>query len=152
MSLPLKSMSDYQKRLITSHLADAIEVKRSTIEGAGKGVFAKKFLPRNFFIPYTGKRYANYDEFLATGNDPTYVMETEEGGMVIDGHPRYNRCKYSVGYRINEPSLKRLANVEILEQKGWSRKVSPIGFRTTRPIQAGEELWSWYGEDYVRDY
>lgn len=147
-----RSLTPYQRMLLENHLSSTVAVKRSTIPLAGKGVFALRDLPKNFFIPYTGKRFESWEEYEETGNDSTYSMEVCEGGMIIDGHPRYNRSRYSVAHRINEPPQGEKANVSIDFQKGWAKKVSPIGFRTTRPIQKGEELWGDYGEDYERDY
>lgn len=124
-------------------MADAgsgIEVRTSSIQGAGLGVFATTLLPRRAVLGrYCGEHLTQqqYDERYPDGELGQYVLQISKN-LYVDARdaaqsnwPRY----------INDPrgSSARRANVEFIRDGS---------VRTLRAILPGEEILVDYGPYY----
>jgi SET domain-containing protein len=105
-----------------------MEIKESNIIGAGRGVFAKKFIPKGAFIGwYRGKIVTN------PNSDGSYALDVS--GTTVCGKKHGNftsiiNCHTGTAYP---------ANVQYNEDGSMS---------TLSNIQPGEELYADYGESY----
>jgi len=125
-----------------------LRVRKSTVAGAGRGLFAARDLPAAHRVPYTGDDIAlRQDE-----NGGPYVLQTRQGSG-IDAARR--NC--GLGRWVNDPrhatdeqGRPRQANCEftVHTPRGGQQRVAAV--RTLRPIVRGEELLVQYGEDYWR--
>jgi len=149
-------LSSHKRGLLKKHLEPYVRVAKSTIPGAGVGVFASQDLPKGFQLPYIGKVYkGEFDQIVkAIGqtNDLLYIFHDESNNLVIDGHPRYNSIACNVCFRINEPPKGTKASLEFVSSKGWAKELSTISARATRKIKKGQELFVDYGDQYDRSH
>ena len=105
-----------------------VEIKESNIIGAGRGVFAKKFIPKGAFIGwYRGKIVNN------PNSDGSYALDIS--GTVVCGkkHGTFTsliNCHTGTPYR---------ANIQFNHDGTLS---------TLSDIHAGEEFYANYGESY----
>jgi len=141
------ALTPFKRSRLKSRIQGVLEVKKSSIKKAGKGVFACKDIPRGFQIPYIGKVYDPDVEF----DDYTYTLLAEDGRS-IDGNPSYNRSPYNVAFRVNDPPKGNRPNCKFEVSKGWTVIFSPMSIQTNRNISAGEELFVDYGPGYVRSW
>jgi uncharacterized protein len=117
------------------NLPAGLEVKKSSIRKAGKGLFAKQKLKRRHILgEYVGEvlTYAQSKD-----RDPSYFIHTSEdktSGFVVDGVAMTNPMRW-----LNH-SKKPNTQAE-LQTDGR------ILFVTTKPVKAGEELFIDYGYD-----
>lgn len=154
----LVSLSNW---VVRNAMPDAIswtEIKLSTIQGGGYGLFATRDVPGPgvYLTVYGGDYYPN---------SRTYQRET--GRSIIEGSNHYilhleNKVALldgRVGFYLREQG--RWANTqlseadcnatyhEITDSSGegfWQMRLE-----STRPIRAGEEIFAWYGEDYLKE-
>ena len=149
-------LSCRQRDLLKKHLEPYVEVRKSTIPGAGVGVFAAQDLPKGFQLPYIGKVYKGEFEqiikAIGKDNDLLYIFHDESNRLVIDGHPRYNSIGCNVCFRINEPPRGTKASLDFVSSKGWAKDLSTISARVTRKIKKGRELFVDYGDQYDRSH
>lgn len=115
-----------------------LTVERSTIEGAGMGVFATEDLPTGAMIPIIGHKQAGEPDSKLT-HAWQYTGATT--GSWVDGDPRrmpYNNIGnggLSISMMINEspePNCVFRSNFVIV----------------SRDLEKGEELFLYYGESY----
>jgi len=125
-----------------------LRVRQSTVQGAGRGLFAARELPANHRVPYTGDEI----ELRADENGGPYVLQTRQGSG-IDAARR--NC--GLGRWVNDPrgatdeqGRPREANCEftVHTPRGERQRVAAV--RTLRPIVRGEELLVRYGSGYWR--
>ena len=125
-----------------------LRVRPSTVQGAGRGLFAARELPANHRVPYTGDEI----ELRAEENGGPYVLETRRG-TGIDAARRNS----GLGRWVNDPrgaideqGRPRAANCEFTlhTPRGERQRVAAV--RTLRPIVRGEELLVRYGSGYWR--
>jgi hypothetical protein len=123
-------------------LPNFVNIKRSTIKGAGKGVFLKCDIQAGTRLGfYRGKCYPpeKGPQFSA------YLLEISFNGkpyVTSDGAP----LKHSNWTRfINCPEREKDANVEFV-QYGKIMYIKAI-----KNISGGSELFLWYGEEYVEN-
>jgi len=149
-------LSLHKRVLLDKHLGLSVKVRKSTIPGAGVGVFATQDLPRGFQLPYLGKVYkGEFDQIIkAIGrrNDLMYIFHDETNDLVIDAHPRYNSIGCNVCFRMNEPPKGRKASFEFVRSRGWTKDLTTIVARSVRKIKKGEELFVDYGDQYDRSH
>eukprot|EP00316_Scyphosphaera_apsteinii_P016867 CAMPEP_0119312054 /NCGR_PEP_ID=MMETSP1333-20130426/24864_1 /TAXON_ID=418940 /ORGANISM="Scyphosphaera apsteinii, Strain RCC1455" /LENGTH=186 /DNA_ID=CAMNT_0007316597 /DNA_START=80 /DNA_END=637 /DNA_ORIENTATION=- len=146
----------------------AVTGKPSNVNGRGKGLFANAPLKKGTRIDYYGVRLtqAMWDE----RDDQSYCVEIHSSPYaLIDANPSWN-SEWSpsllafmprlptganlthlprdmmLGGMVNEPIRGESVNVKICSDD------SAAFFETTRRVEAGEELLTLYGVDYVRDY
>jgi SET domain-containing protein len=112
---------------------NVMEIKPSTVPGAGRGVFTKRFLPKGTFIGwYRGKIIP--DE---KNPDKDYTLGIEEDGKAI------SICAKKYG---NFTGL-----INCYTGSGHPANVNYVDngrMETVADIQPGEELFSDYGKDY----
>ena len=121
---------------------DKLQIKKSTIEGAGEGLFyvGKNDLPPNKKVTLYSSKKA-----VSTPIEGDYVLQV--GKKYIDGEDKSN----FVGRYINSPAgTKRLPNVRF--SKGY--KITKVQGRETVPIistkkiKPNSELLLSYGKSY----
>jgi len=161
---PVEMKSAYltpaKRELLVAKTEPCVKIGKSTIPGAGKGVFAKCDLPRGFQMPYMGKTFkGSFDQItrLIRGDSKTtdlllYIFHDEASRTVIDGHPRFNQSISNVAFRVNEPPKGSRANCTFENSKGWAKWFSPISVVTRRRVKEGDELFVDYGEVYDRSH
>ena len=125
-----------------------LRVRQSTVQDAGRGLFAARELPANHRVPYTGDEI----ELRADVNGGPYVLQTGRG-IGIDAARR--NC--GLGRWVNDPrgafdeqGRRRVANCEFTMHTPRGERRSVAAVRTLRPIVRGEELLVRYGSDYWR--
>jgi hypothetical protein len=125
-----------------------LRVRKSTVQGAGRGLFAARDLPASHRVPYTGDAI----ELRADENGGQYVLQTRRSAG-IDAARRNS----GLGRWVNDPrgsvdeqGRARAANCEFTlhTPRGEQQRVAAV--RTLRPIVRGEELLVRYGSDYWR--
>lgn len=138
------------------NVTDFLEVKKSLVCD-GLGLFAKVKLPKSVILGcYKGLIWSikNFEDYKEGLNEVDRYSIKWDNCTIIDGtdykgEPITNPL--SIGYCLfhfmNEKSKNQI-NCEYL--KGKNRH--EITIETNRNIIAGEELFTWYGENYIRDY
>ena len=117
--------------------AHAFEVRPSTIEGAGLGLFARERIELEDTIgSYTGE-LITYDELAAgrfAGSD--YLLGLTQKHLIAGEGPKANYTRY-----INHSSAP---NAFLIISTRWKT----ARFEAIRPIEPGEEIYFDYGEAY----
>lgn len=123
-----------------------MEVKESTIDGAGLGTFATQFIPKNTDL---GKYYGNFTKKSPV--DTTYAWTTfqkDKFGNLFRGFIDGKDFKENNPLRyVNAPKNQQetpLLNTKMVQQEG------SIHYLTTKNIFKGEELFIDYGSNYWR--
>ncbi|XP_049511969.1 histone-lysine N-methyltransferase PRDM9-like [Dermacentor silvarum] len=116
---------------------DGLSVRRSTIKGAQYGVFTLKRLPKRLcFGPYEGVKV---DSSAANG----YTWQIRQNGRVflVDGRPldRSNWMRY-----VNCAPEQSQQNLAAFVRQG------AVYYRTCKVVNAAEELFVWYGDDFAK--
>jgi hypothetical protein len=124
-------------------LPDYIEIKDSTIEGAGKGAYSTCDIPKGVTIgEYVGKVFTGKNMDKTSGY---YLFDVNKGNKtikIIDGKFK----KYSSWVRfVNTPQTPSGGNAEFYQNN------KRIFIRTTKPIPAGQEIFAYYGDSYVNE-
>lgn len=115
-----------------------VEVRKSSVEGAGDGLFALEDIPGGEILgEYGGDRVTSLAKWLRLRNKD-YTMMTDDPTVVIDAAGRPEALMRYVNHHFDA----RCRNVE--------RKASgdTVHYVTTRPIRKGEEFFVDYGELY----
>ncbi|XP_065904469.1 PR domain zinc finger protein 14-like isoform X2 [Dysidea avara] len=120
-----------------------VTVKKSSILNAGKGVFAKEFIPRRTRIgPYKGEVVQKED---VTGKtDTSYFWEVKKNGSVLYYIDAKNEEHANWLRFINCARNEKEQNLLSFQYQG------NIYCYTTKDILPGTELLVWYGEQYVK--
>lgn len=118
-----------------------LEIKASTIKGAGLGLFAKAYLPPHGVIHYTGEKippatYQRLCHHQAKSLDHHYIMKAQSGYVIGD---RDNASA------VNEPAPGTVANCRPVPA------ALPY-YYLVASVQAGQELTCNYGRHYKRWY
>lgn len=132
-------------------LRDLIEVKKSTIPGAGLGLFLKEdipngYIPRNVIIDcYYGRKIKTKDLDNLPEQAFLYLMQLDDD-TYIDGFTEKNFLSFCNDARgiIRIPYLKNNCRFQFLDDE------QNIALISSRRIKAGEELFAFYGASYWR--
>jgi SET domain-containing protein len=123
-------------------LEKQLQVKRSTLPLAGKGLFTKKFIPKGTrIIEYRG-RIGRWGDMLKNGRSSRYIFYVKRD-HVIDAEPykkaiaRFANDAGGLGRR------KGVDNNAYYEQDGLR-----IFITAMKDISAGSEILVGYGKDY----
>jgi hypothetical protein len=144
-----------------------LEVKLSTIPGAGNGVFTSRDIKQGDPVCY----YAGRDEPQGENSTDPYAIQHQFNGTIRVGH-RFAEGTHGVGQLINDAasldftvlplndhgffSIKSMKNLEIDYNKhsyenmnmSYSKDGEEYVMYSRRNIKAGEELFVSYGSDY----
>lgn len=126
-----------------------LHIKKSTIKNGGMGVYALEDIPKGWSAQYVG-------EPIKGDNCNPYYSFTIQPFRKSDGEPNYSRDPYMyIDSTVEKNSnWTRTINCKIEEEEN---NVEPfqlydqIWCKTKRIIRTGEELFLWYGEDYVNE-
>ncbi|CAF0923232.1 unnamed protein product [Didymodactylos carnosus] len=134
----LVKQSDHAKHTVPI----GIIVTTSGIPDAGLGTFAlKKFKKNTFFGPYTGVKHRSNDR--ANDSGYAWTIEDIEGNVYnyVDANDprRSNWLRY-----VNCPNKQENENLMAVQFNG------ELYYKTLRDIEAGEELFVYYGEEYAK--
>lgn len=145
-------------------LQEKFEVRPSGITRAGRGAFATEDIPAGFLIPYVGGLWPSNRALRESGiTNHQYAMDglrVWPAQNVIDGNPEIygsDMSPHNPAPYVNDPRGSEFSpNVQITYFKdegdspyrNWAESVSPVGYRTTRAIKKGEELFADYGPKY----
>lgn len=141
-----------------------LETRRSTIPGAGNGVFTRRYLEKGQVVGSYGGRVVSKEQVLAMPNTEAYIIQIpieELGGssadysLAIDGNPALPESRGHMGNLINDgqPASnngKKLTNckIEIIRTGDFTF----TGLVTlTKTLRKGEELFIDYGPTYWSD-
>jgi len=130
-----------------SSKARDVEVRKSTIKGAGCGLFAAVSLAKNTLLPqpYRGKKLS-YEQFKHVA-DCSYCFHVNDARCpVIDGRLRTknNPLRYVNGARTQ--GQKRMVNVAAIKRNGqiWYVTIQPVPCGCEFFIDYGPEYWKWF--------
>lgn len=118
-----------------------ITIKTSTIRGAGLGAFATCDIPKGSTI----------GEYLGKNKPPTYESSSAYMFSVYDGNELYRVIdgkskKYASWVRyVNTTPTDREANCYFFQYQ------KRIFIRTKKNVPAGQEIFAYYGDDYVNE-
>ncbi len=127
-----------KKRPNTRTMIDEhFEVKRSSIKGAGKGLFAKKAIrPGDTIGHYTGKVLTDRQTERKPYSESVYIMWVCKDHNILGEGPLANYTRY-----INHKSKP---NGQIVTSNRW--KTARI--EAIKHIKPGQEIFIDYGPDY----
>jgi len=153
-----------------------LEVKESTVPNAGKGVFAKTDLPDDLAIPYFGELLSSEKKAVNKGSHVGTNTACPHQ-YVVDAHPSLDKRGAFITGMVNEPGEgMNPPNMMMVGVKEWdidkpskqlpslwcrawrnfeqNNKLESGGiyFFTLRDIKKGEELLTFYNEEYQRNY
>ena len=116
------------------------EVRASTIEGAGRGLFAKHRIEAEDTLGYYTGKIIGEQEF----HDPkrpfsAYVLWVSRNHIIVGEGPLANYTRY-----INHSDTP---NAFLVTSTRWKT----ARFEALRAIEPGEEIFFNYGEDYWED-
>ena len=115
-----------------------VEVRASTITGAGQGLFALEDIPSDEVLgEYSGDRVTSLAKWIRLGNKD-YVMTTEIPNLFLDAAARPEVILRYVNHHF-DPACRNLTR----QADGET-----VHFLTNRKIVAGEELFVDYGQLY----
>lgn len=129
---------DEFRRQVSAYGENITEIR--TVPGMGKGVFATATIPSGVWIgEYLGKLIAPQlqDESRVQGN--MYLFEFDD--KVLCDASQFGNWTRFMNHHCNP-------NVAAMDFTYARRKV--IGFRTTRRIEKGQQLFIWYGVEYFQ--
>jgi SET domain-containing protein len=135
------STSDHERFAITNESRRVVEIRPSTLAGAGQGVFALQTLRKNHILfAYRGERLTRSElqaRYRNREDECRYVLQLSNNVFVDAIDPSTgNESRY-----INhQPSSKRTCNC-MFTLRG--------NVKTLRTIQTGEELFANYGALYT---
>ena len=141
-----------------SHLTSVkhLKIKPSTLEGAGKGLFAwdktkentnnPVFNPRDNIIDYHGKEKTidEINEQYGEDNTAPYAVEYKQN-QAID-----SASKRGVASLANHKP-RRYINAELVPKKDNTRRIVGVQIQATKRIFHGDEIFVNYGRTYRFD-
>ncbi|RYY54094.1 MAG: SET domain-containing protein [Chitinophagaceae bacterium] len=119
----------------------SLQVKTSTIPGAGKGLFTKVFIPKDsFIIEYTGDIMPWKDVKHEWDNDYIYYVNAQH---VINARHR----KDSIARYINDAN--GFSKIKGFSNNCFYKKIgTAVWVQAVKDIPARSELFVSYGRDY----
>lgn len=127
---------------IPAAAAPSLVVKRSTLPGAGKGLFTKSLIPKGTsIIEYTG-RVTNWKEVLAGKSFNGYVYYISRNHVIDAKDPASGDARYAN----DAAGLVRVQGVR--NNAAYTISKKRVFITATRNIQPGEEILVAYGKEY----
>ncbi|XP_052222930.1 uncharacterized protein LOC127838901 isoform X2 [Dreissena polymorpha] len=120
-------------------LPDDLEIKASTILGAGLGVFSKvELASRTMFGPYGG-------DIINGDHKSGYCWQIYKEGKASHFVDAQNKATSNWMRYVNCAMTEADQNLVAFQYKGC------IYYCTFKPVSPGEELLVWYGDEYARE-
>lgn len=153
---PVIDLADLDLSNVPKSWRDIVRVGESTIEGAGKGLFATRKLPYNtplgfyFGVPMTEDEFDSLKDGVGRASEysimyrRTVLDATDDNGQPFTDPDGEMFCPF---HFMNETSEKQ-ANILFIE----GAVVNQVICWTKRDIEEGEELFVWYGRDVDRHW
>ncbi|KAL1923478.1 uncharacterized protein VTP21DRAFT_8458 [Calcarisporiella thermophila] len=150
------NIEDLDLSNVPKSLDDIVEVRPSTIPGAGRGLFAKRFLPFNtplgfyFGVPMTEDEFDSMKDGVGIASSysimyrKTVLDATDENGQPFTDPNGKLYCHF---HFMNE-NTSGGGNITFLE----GNTVNQVICWTTRDIQPDEELFVYYGKEVDREH
>lgn len=107
-----------------------MEIRKSTIPHAGRGVFTKGFIPKDAFIGYYRGKIVNLDKV----RDTDYVLTIDDGTAICAKNSNH------FAGMINCPTATQYSPNVMFTTEGQ--------LQTIRAVKPGEELFADYGRGY----
>lgn len=137
---------------VHNKLKYGVQIKPSTIPGAGKGLFATRTVPKGSWLcPYVGEQTTMsciHKRYPGTMTAP-YTMQLP-GGIAVD-----SALVRGIGSLANG-KFNADKTVSSLGRHNCVARVRPVGdgipgpwLKTTKTIKGGREIFLWYGEKYA---
>jgi SET domain-containing protein len=124
----------------TTWTARDVEVRPSTIEGAGRGLFAKRRIETEDTIGYyTGEIIGEKEFYDPDRPFSAYILWVARTHIIVGEGPKANYTRY-----INHSDTP---NAFLVTSTRWKT----ARFEALRTIEPGEEIFFNYGEDYWED-
>lgn len=130
-----------------------VQIKNSTIEGAGKGLFATKNIRfRDWICPVGGEQLQeNCIDQRYPGDDlAPYAVTRGSDGVVFDA-----ACVRGIGSMSNalftpagNPRNRKFHNSKMAENPNDN---NALWIQATKNIASGEEIFTFYGDEYTLD-
>jgi len=123
-----------------------VEIKQSSITGAGLGLFAIADIPKDTIIDiYHGKRLTKKEYHDNPRANDMYIMEINRN-QYVDAFVDGGIISFTNDARgINRtPGVRNNCYFELMHDK------KNIAMKTSKNIKAGSELFTFYGDSYWR--
>jgi SET domain-containing protein len=134
-------MSKFERESKISVTPNYIIIKKSKIPKAGKGAFVARDIPEGITIgEYLGEVY--------TGKE----MQNTDGDYLFSVRKNGKEVKIIDGQNPEKSSWVRFVNTTLENGDGNARFFQykqRIFIRTIKKIKKGEEIYAYYGDDYV---
>lgn len=133
----------FERNSKPNKIPDYISISKSTVEGAGDGAFTKVFIPKGKTIgEYVGKVFEGPDLNKANGDYLFSVLKKGKEIKIIDG--KNKKLSSWVRY-VNTPQSQDEGNAYFFQYN------SRIFLRTSRDIPIGQEIFAYYGDEYINE-
>jgi SET domain-containing protein len=123
-------------------LEDQLVVKRSSLPGAGKGLFTKKFIPKGASIVEYKGRITTWKEVDHDEGTNGYIFYVKRD-HVIDAAPYKKALARFANDARGLARIKGIANNAEYKQRGLR-----VFIKATKDIPAGSEILVDYGKEY----
>lgn len=131
-----------------------LEIKKSTLEGCGNGLFATEFIAKNTFIcEYSGEYFSKNK----LPSDQTYIYRTDE--LCIDGYRSIKPGEKKGPASLSNHSLNNNGKFEKrqmffmeseMESKESLRTSTIVYLQATKRIRPGEEIFTRYSNGFFK--
>lgn len=121
---------------------DSLVVKKSTLPGAGKGLFTRVLIPRNSIIVQYKGRLSTWKEVQHDNGSNGYLYYVNRN-LVIDARP-YKKAK--ARYANDARGTRKINGVR--NNAVYIEKDSKVFIQASKDIQPGEEILVNYGKEY----
>lgn len=156
-----------------------LEIKQSSIPGAGMGVYTLENIPSGAIVPYIGVPVSgtNYNgsysfDIVDWGKDGIPYRDCEESQDSSNGEPDEGESRDTdSGSSTDSDDNGSIFVIDSSdeEKSNWTRAINcqidesdnnmaayqrfdQVLLKTVRRIEKGEELFLWYGDDYITEY
>lgn len=121
---------------------DHIEVKKSNLPGAGKGLFARYFIPKKTIIAEYRGRITTWTEVKQDNASNGYLYYMNRNHVIDARNYKKSKARYANDARGLQRVKGFLNNAIYIEKDGR------VFIESTRDIAPGEEILVNYGKEY----
>lgn len=123
-------------------LQDHIVVKKSTLPGAGKGLFARHFIPKGTLIAEYKGKITTWKEVKEDNRNNVYLYYMNRNHVIDARNHKKSKARYANDAR-GLKRIKGFTNNAVYAENG--RRVY---IESTKDIAPGEEILVNYGKEY----